>query len=149
MIFRRKIHSSWVIYVNNNNCMFSVCQLFQMQHLPTVSNTAFTNCFKCSIYQLFQIQHLPTVLNAAFTNCFKCSIYQLFQMQHFKVTWVTQMTYCYGLGSVVVWRASSVNIISRSTGLILTSFGCSICRVRRQGIVYFIPPPLQGEAILG
>ena len=44
--------------------------------------------------------------------------------EDFKVTLVTQVTYRYGLASVVVRRPSCVNIFSsETTGPILTKFG--------------------------
>ena len=63
---------------------------------------------------------------------FACLVLIKWDFQYnFQVTWVTQVTYCYGLASVVVRcassivrRASSVNIFfSRTTGPILTKFG--------------------------
>ena len=63
---------------------------------------------------------------------------------------VTQVTYCYGLASVVVRHPSSVNIFfSRTTEPILTKFGMQHLLGKETRNCKFHDPPPQGEVILG
>ena len=62
--------------------------------------------------------------------------------------WVTQVTYCYGLASVVVHRPSSVNIFSSENTR--PKLECSRCRGRRPKIVNFMTShPSKGKVIWG
>ena len=68
-----------------------------------------------------------------------------FYTQIFWVTWVTQVSYCYGLVSAFVRRALCVNIFfSRTISQSWLNLVCIICRVRRQVIVNFLAPTPRG-----
>ena len=107
----------------------TVLQLHEPLRLSYIMNSNLVKCrFFCIVSYIFWhiannfiTMHIKVL--AKFYYCLK--MYTTFhRLKHFKVTWVTQVTYCYGLASVVVRRPSCVNIFSsETTGPILTKFG--------------------------